>query len=90
MPCRGDGATLPAGITEIQDANADQTVVNDDEWSADDAVDIALSGTSAETSSSAVTVGDGTVTITAAGVYRLSGDYAGSVVVEGTHTVQET
>lgn len=83
-----NGATLPAGIAEIQDANADQTVVNDDEWSAADAVDIALSGTSAETSSSAVTVGDGTVTITAAGVYRLSGDYAGSVVVDAADDAQ--
>lgn len=62
-------------------ANSDVTVVNDDEWSADDAVDIALTGGSADTTADGVTVDDSTVTITAAGVYRLSGTLAGSVVV---------
>lgn len=61
--------------------NANITTVNDDEWSADDAVDIELTGTSASSSSDGVTVDGSTVTITAAGVYRLSGELAGQVVV---------
>lgn len=57
------------------------TTVGDDEWDAASAVDITLSGSSASSSSDAVTIDGSTVTITAAGVYRLSGDLAGSVVV---------
>lgn len=49
-------------------ANSDATTVNDDEWDASTAVDL-------EASSDAVTV-------TEAGVYRLSGDYTGGVVVD--------
>ena len=61
--------------------NANITTVNDDEWSADDAVDVDLTGASASSSSDGVTVDDSTVTITAAGVYRLSGELVGQVVV---------
>ncbi|WP_243075490.1 carbohydrate-binding domain-containing protein [Microbacterium sp. SS28] len=66
-------ATVTAEIDSDLDADAvlaaneDATVVNDDEWSAADAVDIALTGSS--------------VSITEAGVYRLSGSLEGSVVV---------
>ncbi|WP_456284803.1 carbohydrate-binding domain-containing protein [Microbacterium sp. JZ101] len=77
-----------ASVTAVSDANADQTVVNDDEWSADDAVDIALSGTEATTDAPGVTVADGTVTISEAGVYRLSGDYTGSIVVAAPDDAQ--
>lgn len=81
-------AAAVASVTAVSDANADQTVVNDDEWSADDAVDIALSGSDATTDAPGVTVSDGTVTITVAGVYRLSGDYTGSIVVEAPEDAQ--
>ncbi|MFT4283211.1 MAG: carbohydrate-binding domain-containing protein [Protaetiibacter sp.] len=49
-------------------ANSDATTVNDDEWDASAATPLAAS--------------DDTVTITEAGVYRLSGDYAGGVVID--------
>ena len=62
-------------------ANEDYTTVNDDEWDAASAVDVTLSGSSESSSSDAVAIDGSTVTITAAGVYRLSGDLAGSVVV---------
>ena len=48
---------------------------------AGDAADITLSGVSATTEADGVTVEDGTVTITAAGVYRLTGSLTGGVVV---------
>jgi hypothetical protein len=69
---------------EVLAANADYTTVNTDEWSEAEAVDIALSGSSATVSgsgSSAVTVDGSTVTIAEAGVYRLSGELEGQVVV---------
>jgi hypothetical protein len=77
-----------SSVEAVLAANADQTVVNDDEWSADDAVDITLSGTDASTDADGVTVSSGTVTITAAGVYRLSGDFSGSVVVQAPDDAQ--
>ncbi|MFT4029353.1 MAG: carbohydrate-binding domain-containing protein [Protaetiibacter sp.] len=49
-------------------ANSDATTVNDDEWDASTASEVAAS--------------DDTVTITEAGVYRLSGDYTGGVVID--------
>ena len=62
-------------------ANEDYATVNDDEWDAASAVDVTLSGSSESSSSDAVAIDGSTVTITAAGVYRLSGDLAGSVIV---------
>lgn len=61
--------------------NANITTVNDDEWSEDDAVDVELTGTSASSTSDGVAIEGSTVTITAAGVYRLSGELAGQVIV---------
>lgn len=61
--------------------NADYTTVNEDEWSGSDAVDVKLSGASASSSSSSLEVDGSTVTITAAGVYRLSGSLEGQLVV---------
>ena len=63
-------------------ANADATVVNDDEWSESDAVDVTLSGSTASSSSDGVAVDGATITITAAGVYRLTGRLDGQVVVD--------
>jgi hypothetical protein len=77
-----------ADVQTVRDENADQTVVQDDEWSVDDAADIVLSGTEATTEASGVTASDGAVTITEAGVYRLSGDYEGSVVVRAPDDAQ--
>lgn len=62
--------------------NADITTVNDDEWSEADAVDIALDGDTATTSGEGVTIDGATVTITAAGVYRVSGQLDGQIIVE--------
>lgn len=67
--------------TEVLAANADYTKVNDDEWSAADAVDVTLSGSSAKSIGSGVSVDASTVTITKAGVYHLSGSLEGQVVV---------
>lgn len=61
----------------------------DDHYSKEDAaadtsnpVEITLNGTSAEVASNAVSVDGSTVTISTAGVYRLSGDLEGSVLVD--------
>jgi hypothetical protein len=72
----GDDATTASAIERPDDlsaeavlaANSDATTVNDDEWDAADAVELDASSS--------------TVTITEAGVYRLSGDYSGGVVVD--------
>lgn len=60
-----------AAVGAILAANADWTTVKEDEWDASTAVDIDL----------ASAVVDGVVTITDAGVYRLSGTLDGQVVV---------
>ena len=69
-------------------ANEDATVVRDDEWSAADAVDIELTGDSATTVADGVEVDGSTVTITSAGVFRLSGSLDGSVVVAAAEDAQ--
>ncbi|WP_454118384.1 carbohydrate-binding domain-containing protein [Microbacterium lacticum] len=74
-------ADIPAAAAELLAANADGTVVRDDEWSLDDAADVSLSGSSAATDAAGVSVDGGTVTISAAGVYRLSGHLDGQIVV---------
>lgn len=56
------------------DGNADVTVVRDDEWSASDAQELS--------------VGSGDITITKAGVYRLSGDVTGSVIIAAPDDAQ--
>lgn len=75
---------------EVMAENADYTVVNDDEWSEGEAIDIALAGTSATISSgsNSVEVASGAVTITAAGVYRLSGELTGQVIVDAPDDAQ--
>ena len=72
----------PAARATVPVELADGTVVREDEWSAADAVDIELRGTTAASGSSGVRVAGATVTIAAAGVYRLSGTLDGQVVVD--------
>jgi hypothetical protein len=70
--------------TTVEHALADDIAVETGDTSYDeaDATTITLSGTTAETDTDAVTVEDGTVTITAAGTYVLTGDLTGQVVVD--------
>ena len=75
-------AVVTTDATTVEDALADDVAVETGDTAYDDATVIALSGTSAESDSDAVTVADGTVTITAAGTYVLSGDLDGQVVVD--------
>ncbi len=73
-------SVVSATLDELASANEHGTVVREDEWSLDSAIDVTLSGSTA-TAASGVSSADGVVTITEAGVYRLSGDLAGRVVV---------
>lgn len=66
---------------EVLADNADFTTVNDDEWSESDALDIDLSGSSAAATTEGVTRDGSTITISSAGVYRLSGSLDGQIVV---------
>lgn len=66
----------------VMAANADYTTVNDDEWSEADAVSVTLSGSGLSGSATGVTASGSTVTITEAGVYRLSGSLTGQLRVE--------
>lgn len=74
-----DSDLTPAAVLA---ENEDYTTVNVDEWSEDDAVDVTLSGDGISGSADGVTASDGIVTISDAGVYRLSGVLAGQVRVE--------
>ena len=77
-------AVVATDATTVEDALADDVAVETGDTSYDeaDATAITLSGTGATSDSDAVTVADGTVTITAAGTYVLSGDLTGQVVVD--------
>lgn len=66
----------------VLEDNADYTTVNTDEWSEADAVAVELTGTGVAGTVEGVTASGSTVTITQAGVYRLSGTLAGQVRVE--------
>ena len=68
----------------MDDALADNVEVETGDTSYDeaDATAITLSGSTADSDSDAVTVEDGTVTISAAGTYVLSGELTGQVVVD--------
>lgn len=74
--------TNPPTLDEALAANAQASAVSDEEWSSSDAVEVVLSGTSASSTSESVAVEDGTLRISAAGVYRLSGSYEGQIVVD--------
>lgn len=80
--------TRPDSVQAVIDANSDQTVVNDDEWSADDAQDVELTGDGADTEAAGVSAADGTVTISEAGVYRLTGELDGQVVIDADEDAQ--
>lgn len=85
-PMASQAAPAAASDSDLDPAavmaeNADYTTVNEDEWSLDDAVEVALTGSGADTGASGVSASGGTVTITEAGVYRLSGSLSGQVVV---------
>jgi hypothetical protein len=73
------------GIT-VEEALAANLETHDDDadyaYAESDVVDVVLTGDSAEADSDAVAVDGGTVTITAAGTYRLSGSLDGQVVVD--------
>lgn len=77
-------AVVATDATTVEDALADNVTVEtgDTDYDEADATAITFSGSSAESDGDAVTVDDGTVTISAAGTYVLSGDLTGQVVVD--------
>ncbi|RBY75366.1 hypothetical protein DQ239_16970 [Blastococcus sp. TF02-09] len=87
-----DGTTTTASTEEVAaaagialDAALAANVAPEDidpSYEESDVVDVTLTGDTAESDSEAVTVSDGTVTISAAGTYRLTGSLAGQVVVD--------
>ncbi|MCY4728223.1 carbohydrate-binding domain-containing protein [Nocardioides sp. STR2] len=70
--------------TTVEDVlDEDVTVeTGDTDYDEADATAVTLSGTTAGSDSDAVTVADGTVTVSAAGTYVLSGELTGQVVVD--------
>jgi hypothetical protein len=92
-PVAGDTTSTRASTTTTYAATSGTTVedVLDDDvavetgdtyYDAADATAITLSGSGAESDSDAVTVDDGTVTISAAGTYVLTGELTGQVVID--------
>lgn len=87
---RDTGTETTASLTAAYDLapaavmaeNNDYTTVNEDEWSEADAIELKLSGSGLSGSASGVTASGGTVTITEADVYRVSGSLAGQLRVE--------
>ncbi len=73
--------TAPPTAADALASNSKASYVKDSDWKASDAVDVTLSGTTATSSSDAVSVSDGVLTISKAGVYKLSGSFTGKVVV---------
>ena len=73
--------TAPPTATDALASNSKASYVEDSDWSASDAVDVTMSGTTVTSSSSAVSVADGVLTISRAGVYKLSGSFTGKIVV---------
>ena len=71
--------TETAAQTEESELFSNRDLSGD--YDSDEAVTITLSGSSAQASSDSVQIGDGAVTITAAGTYLLSGEYDGSIIV---------
>lgn len=81
--------TTDATETTVATVTTDNAPDHDDPadytWDAADEVDLELTGTSATSNSDAVTIDGGTVTITAAGTYRISGTLTdGQLVVDTT------
>jgi hypothetical protein len=69
----GGDTTNPPTAAKALAANDKASYVKDGDWDASSAQDITLSGSSATTSADGVSIADSTVTITKAGVYKLSG-----------------
>ncbi|MBC9945115.1 carbohydrate-binding domain-containing protein [Leucobacter sp. cx-328] len=83
----GDTSTATAADltpTAVMAENADYTTVNTDEWDTADSIAVDL----AKPAGTGVKVSGSTITITAAGVYRLSGSLAGQVVVAAPDDAQ--
>lgn len=84
----GTGTTTSAVATSdgttVEEVLADDVAVEtgDTSYDASSATTVTLDGTAATSDSDAVTSKDGTVTISAAGTYVLSGDLTGQVVVD--------
>ena len=68
-------------VEDVLDGNV-EVETGDTSYDEADATAITLSGSGADSDSDAVTVEDGTVTISAAGTYVLSGELTGQVVVD--------
>ena len=77
-------AVTTSDATTVDEALADDVAVETGDTSYDeaDATAVTLSGTGAESDNDAVASADGTVTISAAGTYVLSGELTGEVVVD--------
>ena len=77
-------SVVTSDATTVDDALADDLAVETGDTTYDEADDttVTLSGSSAESDSDAVSTQDGTVTISAAGTYVLTGDLTGQVVVD--------
>lgn len=85
----GGSSASTAAVTDattVADAVADNVEVEagDTAYDESDVVDVSLQGSTATAESDAVSTDAGTVTITTAGTYRLSGDLTGQVVVDST------
>jgi len=78
-------ASVPQTVAEALAARQQPHVV-DATWDAADVVDVTLDGPTASADGAGVLVADGTVTITEAGAYRLSGTLDGQVVVDTAST----
>ncbi|QWW19519.1 carbohydrate-binding domain-containing protein [Schaalia sp. 19OD2882] len=74
--------TAPPTAADAMAGNTNASKVGDDEWDAAGATTVTLSGTTASAQGQGVGVNGSTVTITAGGVYRLTGSLQGQVVVE--------
>ncbi len=73
---------LSAELEQMLAANqASHYSTEDSSYNESEVVDVTLNGSSAEASGSGVTVDGSTVTITAAGTYRLSGSLEGQILV---------
>jgi hypothetical protein len=75
-------STTSTSTSAVVATDATTVETGDTAYDEADATAITLSGSSGESESDAVAVADGTVTISAAGTYVLSGDLTGQVVVD--------
>ncbi|MGF9757832.1 carbohydrate-binding domain-containing protein [Microvirga sp. 0TCS3.31] len=83
-PSRSSSGVVASDGTTVEEVLAEDVAVETGDTAYDeaDATAITLSGSSADSDSDAVTVEDGTVTISAAGTYVLGGELTGQLVVD--------